>query len=408
MRGRWLRERRFGASGCRNLLVQKEKDAGKRNFQSPSAPSQFARQLVQCPVEQKGAQHHAQGLFVLGQNPRAADGLKIGLQVSHADPQIPIAQPGLEAKHVFGKDAAPLDMLIETDGRGEVKGAQHGGHVAQGRMFDTPFANGHEGIPFEVDEHKILACPKNLAKTAITVESKAAGGEGLVAQGAATLNDGRFQINHPLRQGLRLRRQRVQLPAQQPQGLRRAVAHGLKHSAPVMRRGGFRGEVFVERVGGQDPVQFGGAHTQKARRFQKGADGFSDVGGEIRLEKLHRFGKRHGGRLPLGDPGDDAVVVAAEGIQREIPGVGGRGDESVDDAQGETRTGGAQVFQAARHRLAVRKRMAVEKPAHLQFRIEARFEAAKKFEDQFVFENDGGVVLFDSRRGRFGWRGQRP
>jgi hypothetical protein len=60
---------------------------------------------------------------------------------------------------------------------------------------------GTEESPSKVDENKILARPKNLAKTVITVQTKAFGGEALVAQRAATLNHGRLQFHHPLRQG---------------------------------------------------------------------------------------------------------------------------------------------------------------------------------------------------------------
>ena len=51
------------------------------------------------------------------------------------------------------------------------------------------------------------------------------------------------------------------------------------------------------------------------------------------------------------------------------------------------------------------KGMAVEKLAHFQFGVQPRFQAAKEFEYQLVFENDAGVALLGSRRGRFGGNG---
>jgi hypothetical protein len=79
----------------------------------------------------------------------------------------------------------------------------------------------------------------------------------------------------------------------------------------------------------------------------------------------------------LGDPSDDAVVVAAECIESEIPGVVSRRNEGVDDGQSRAGIGGAGVFQTSHDGLAMWKAMAVEESAHFQLGIESRFEATK-------------------------------
>src|SRR6185295_17603820 len=90
----------------------------------------------------------------------------------------------------------------------------------------------------------------------------------------------------------------------------------------------------------------------------------------------------------LGEPPDEALRIALELLEGELPAVAAAGDEALDDAERGVHEL-ALVGDPAGELGDVREPVARQEPQHLELRVVAGLEAAEELEHERVVEHDG-------------------
>ena len=80
------------------------------------------------------------------------------------------ARPGLEHLAVLRPHAAAAAEPEQGRFGGVMERAQHPGHVAERRAFDTAFAHRPRRLTLEIDDHEVLAGKEHLTEVIVAVD----------------------------------------------------------------------------------------------------------------------------------------------------------------------------------------------------------------------------------------------
>src|SRR5690606_10999841 len=87
-------------------------------------------------------------------------------------PYHPLAPTPCECRPVARLIRQPCRHLSDGSPRGVVEGAQHAGHVAQGRALGAALGEAVPRLCLEIDDKKILLRDQNLSKMVITMDTR--------------------------------------------------------------------------------------------------------------------------------------------------------------------------------------------------------------------------------------------
>ena len=97
---------------------------------------------------------------------------EVSMQEGRLGPFLPGEQPLGQRRLLFGTCLLPA-MEGVHGGIGE--GAEHAGHVLQGRMLLLPFAHGAQRFAFKIDETPVRSPAQNLAQMVVAMAADAGG-----------------------------------------------------------------------------------------------------------------------------------------------------------------------------------------------------------------------------------------
>src|SRR5665647_3105730 len=166
-----------------SVAVFQELENALYGYLDPGRPViQLVAQLVYRLLQEEGIQQYPQLLPVRREEGCASRGFQVGAQEGGAHPQLPVTGPRLQDGKVFLAHHRPRGLAQEGELGGVLEGAQHPGHVPQGRPLQPPLAQRASRLPLEVDDHEVVTGGEQLPEVIVPVAADAHGRDLLVYQ----------------------------------------------------------------------------------------------------------------------------------------------------------------------------------------------------------------------------------
>src|SRR5690625_4873725 len=310
--------------------------------------------------------------------------------------------PRFEFSNSVRRSVSFFNVADQSELGGVMKRTNHAGDIPQRWPLDPAFTERTGRFSFKVDDQKIFSGVENLSEMVIAMNADPHARDRGVGDQTELAEDLFFEIENAFgifdfRFG-----KCFKLASEQLKSFDAEIPHRLIKGSLVKGCEWLGREVFVVGIGGEGEMQFAGPMAEKAAVFQKGAEKFESLFGEIFFEGSDQPAAgsfRHGRRFDQNRL--NTFEIASERIERIFPGIAAVGDEFGKQSEADRWSAFRLQLERSGKRRHVPETFFGEKTDQFEVRIDARIEAAEKFQDETVAENNSGVALFSGADGRF-------